>query len=133
MPESKQPLIDSIPLYSALIRKTYDDHTSGQNGIILVGHSLGAAISLSLAAFEGQKLPIIGVSALGIIPIKDHPAVVIKAIEADPGNPRLVFEPSPDSIETFMGPLDYLDMSILTHPAMLTIFEPGKQLETVGI
>ncbi|TVY39193.1 putative 2-oxoglutarate-dependent dioxygenase [Lachnellula occidentalis] len=124
MPESKQPILDSIPLYSALITKAYDDHANGQNGIVLIGHSLGAVISLSLAAFEGQKLPILGISALGIIPTKDHPAVVVKALEADPENPRLVFEPSPDSVETFMGPLSVLDMDVLTHPSMLSIFEP---------
>ena len=126
IPESKQPLFDSIPLYSALIRKTYGEHSNGRNGIILVGHSLGAAISLSLAAFEGDKLPLLGVSSLGIIPTSNHPAGIITMVKKNPESPRLKMESSPEAVETFMGPLSLLDMSILIHPSMPNIFEPGK-------
>jgi pimeloyl-ACP methyl ester carboxylesterase len=130
IPESKQPLLDSIPLYSALIRKAYDEHPNGQNGIILVGHSLGAAISLSLAAFEGDKLPLLGVSSFGIIPTKNHPAYIVEAmLKANLENPRLIVEPSLEAVETFMGPFSVLDESMLMSPSLPEVFEPGKQLK----
>ncbi|TVY55156.1 putative 2-oxoglutarate-dependent dioxygenase DIN11, partial [Lachnellula suecica] len=128
-PETATPIIDSIPLYSSLIKKAYDENSGGQNGIILVGHSLGAAISLSLAAFEGDKLPLLGVSSLGIMPTKDHPPSLIEMLKANPENPRFIVEPSIESIETFMGPLELIDESLLIHPSMPNIFEPGLKSE----
>lgn len=125
-PDSKQPIIDSIPLYSALIRKVYDEHCNDNNGIILIGHSLGAAISLTLAAFEGDNLPLLGISALGIIPTENHPASLVNILKADPENPRLIVEPTLENIETFMGPLSVVDESALLHPSMPEIFEPGE-------
>lgn len=116
-------------MYSDLISKAYDEQTSGHNGIILIGHSLGAAICLSLAAFEGDKLPIIGVSALGIIPTENHPVRLVNMLKADPKNPRLVVESSIEAMETFMGPLNLVDVNILFNPSMSKIFEPGKHFE----
>jgi pimeloyl-ACP methyl ester carboxylesterase len=127
IPQTASPVLDSIPLYSALIKKAYEEHSNGKNGIVLVGHSLGAATSLSIAAFEGQKLPLLGVSALGIIPTKDHPAGLVDMLKADPENPRFTVEASPEAIEAFMGPPSVIDQSTLVHPSMPQIFEPGKQ------
>ena len=126
IPETIKPLLDAIPLYSALIKKTYEEHLSGRNGIVLVGHSLGAVTSLSIAAFGGEKLPLLGVSALGIIPTKKHPASLVDMLKSDPENCRLVVEASPEAVETFMGPPSVIDESILVHPSMPKIFEPGK-------
>jgi hypothetical protein len=83
LPESASPVLDSIPLYSALIIKSYEEHSNGKNGIVLVGHSLCAVTSLSIAAFEGEKLPLLGVSALGIIPTKHRPAGLVDILKAD--------------------------------------------------
>lgn len=127
LPESASPVLDSIPLYSALIKKSYEEHSNGKNGIVLVGHSLGAVTSLSIAAFEGEKLPLLGVSALGIIPTKDHPTGLAEMLKADPENPRFIVEASPEAIEAFMGPPSVIDPSILVHPTMPLIFEPGQQ------
>ncbi|CZR65450.1 related to oxidoreductase, 2OG-Fe(II) oxygenase family [Phialocephala subalpina] len=129
IPDTKTPILDSIPLYANLIKKTYKEHSNGQNGIILIGHSLGAAISLSLAAFHGNDLPLLGISALGIIPTKDHPTGLIQMLKADPENPRFVVEPTPESTEVFMGPPEVIDQAVITHPSMLTIFEPGPKSE----
>lgn len=126
IPEGTQPILDSIPLYSSLILKAYNENTGGQNGVVLIGHSLGAAISLSIAAFEGEKLPLLGVSALGIIPTKEHPAGLVEMLKKDPENPRFVVEASPEAIESFMGPPGLVELSTLTHPSMLTIFESGR-------
>lgn len=126
IPETTQPVLGAIPLYSALIKKTYEERSSGKNGIVLVGHSLGAATSLSIAAFEGEKLPLLGVSALGIIPTKEHPAGLVDMFKADPENSRFVIEASPEAVEAFMGPPSVIDESILVHPSMPKIFEPGR-------
>ena len=48
-------------------------------------------------------------------------------LKADPENPRFVVEPSPEAIETFMGPSSVIDPSILVHPSMPEIFEPKRQ------
>ena len=127
VPETASPVLDSIPLYAALIKKAYEEHSDGENGIVLVGHSLGAATSLSIAAFEGEGLPVLGVSALGIIPTKDHPAGLVEMLKSDPDNPRFIVEASPEAIETFMGPPSVVDQSIFQHPSMPIIFEPGKR------
>jgi len=129
IPETTRPLLDAIPLYSALIKKTYEEHSSGKNGIVLVGHSLGAAISLSIAALEGEMLPLLGVSALGVIPTKEPPPILVNMLKADSENPRFVVEPSPEAVETFMGPPSVVDESILAHPSMPKIFEPGLKTE----
>lgn len=125
IPDTKTPILDSIPLYANLIKKTYQEYSNGQNGIILIGHSLGAAISLSLAAFHADELPLLGVSALGIIPTKDHPAGLIQMLKANPENPRFVVEATPESTEAFMGPPEVIDQAVISDPSMLTIFEPG--------
>jgi pimeloyl-ACP methyl ester carboxylesterase len=126
IPQSLQPVLDSIPLYSALIKKTYEEHSNGQHGIFLIGHSLGAATSLAIAAFEGHTLPLLGVSALGIIPTDNHPPGLVDMLKANPDNPRFVVEASPEAIEAFMGPPAVLDPSMLVHPSLPQIFEPGE-------
>jgi hypothetical protein len=130
IPDTAQPVLDSVPLYSSLIKKTYEEASSGEHGIVLVGHSLGAVIGLSIAAFEDAKLPLLGVSVLGIIPTKDHPVGLVDMLKADPENPRFVVEASPEAIETFMGPPSVIDPEMLVHPSMPQIFEAGKRDET---
>lgn len=128
IPESARPILDSITLHSALIKKTYHEH-SGTSGIILIGHSLGAAIALSLAAYENGNLPLLGVSALGLIPTNRHPASLVKLLEENPTSPHFVVEPSPEAIQMFMGPPEVIEESVLLHPSMPSIFEPGEQDE----
>lgn len=125
IPKTSKPILDSLPLYSKFIKKVYILNSSEKNGIILIGHSLGAATTLALAAYHGDDLPIIGVSALGILPTKDHPAGLIEVLKADPENPRFVVESTPESVEAFMGPPTVIDQAVVTSPDMLTIFEPG--------
>jgi pimeloyl-ACP methyl ester carboxylesterase len=131
IPDTAQPVLNSVSLYSSLIKKAYEVHSNGKQGIVLIGHSLGAVTALSIAAFKDEKLPLLGVSALGIIPTKDHPAELVDMLKADPGNPRFVVEASPEAIETFMGPPSVIDPEMLIHPSMPQIFEPGKRDETL--
>ncbi len=132
IPSSTQPILDAIPIYTNLILKTYNNRSNGIHGIVLIGHSLGAATSLSIAAFEGHKLPLLGVSAFGIIPTKEHPPGLKEMLKKDPRNPRFVVEASPEATETFMGPMEVLDLKMLESPAILSIFEPG-QLSIINV
>lgn len=43
----------------------WDEHRGGAKGVVLIGHSIGAAISLGVAADPG-RLPLLGVAASGI-------------------------------------------------------------------
>jgi pimeloyl-ACP methyl ester carboxylesterase len=131
IPDTPQPVLDSVPLYSSLIKKAYEEHSNGKHGIVLIGHSLGAVTALSIAAFKDEELPLLGVSALGIIPAKDHPAGLVDMLRTDPENPRFVVEPSPEAIETFMGPPSVIDPEMLVHPSVPQIFEPGKRTRSI--
>ncbi|KAK6580437.1 hypothetical protein PZA11_007459 [Diplocarpon coronariae] len=128
IPDTKKPILDSIPVYASLIKKAYEAFSNGEYGIILIGHSLGGCVSLALAAFH-DELPILGVSAFGAIPTKDHPTMLIPILKADPQNPRFVIAPTPESTAAFMGPPDVVDKAVLEHPSMLTIFESGPKSE----
>jgi len=74
---------------------------------------------------EGEKLPLLGVSALGIIPTKNNPPALVESLKKDIENPRFVVEESPEMVERFLGPPSVLDYSIFIHPSIPTIFEPG--------
>ena len=130
IPATKKPVLDTIPLYSALIKKTYEEHSSGKNGIILVGHSLGAATALAIAAFESENLPLLGISALGITPTENHPAGLVDMLKADPENPRLVVEPTPEgrySKEWFFLPVIFLFYSTFTVHLNISILQLSRR------
>jgi pimeloyl-ACP methyl ester carboxylesterase len=129
IPNSKTPLVDAIPVYTKLINKVYEGHSGGKGGVILIGHSLGAATALILAALEGDKLPLLGISALGIIPSREKPTALLEALDKDPENPRMLIEdPDPATLRKFMGIPEFLDPQILTNPAIPEIFEPGERV-----
>lgn len=127
VPATKTPFFAAIPAYSDLIDKVYKEQHGGNGGIVLIGHSLGAATSLTLAALEGDKLPLLGVSALGIVPDETPPIAIVQALQAEPDKERVpLTDPTPDTLRRFMGFPDFLDEAVLTHPSIPGIFEPGK-------
>lgn len=127
VPDTKTPIFDSIPVLSKLIRKAYEENSGGKGGVIIIGHSLGAATSLIIAALEGDNLPLLGVSALGIIPNKVRPTAIVNALNAHPESDRVPLQdPSPDTLRRFMGFPDFIDESVITDPSVPGIFEPGK-------
>lgn len=124
IPETTTPVFDSIPAYSKLINKVYKEQSGGRGGVILIGHSLGAATSLIIAALEGHNLPLLGVSVLGIIPNKVRPIAIVQALEEAPDSARVPLDdPSPDTLRRFLGIPDFLDKDVLTHPSIPIIFE----------
>lgn len=123
-PSTKTPLKDAIPLYIELISQV-----SSPNGIVLIGHSLGAFTALNIAAQAGEKLDIRGVSALGIIPARHHDPALVELVTSNTQE-RLEIDPSPENIELFMGPTKCLNLTVVQDAAvMVRIFEPGLRSE----
>jgi pimeloyl-ACP methyl ester carboxylesterase len=125
IPKSFEPMRESIPVIAELINMVYKENSNGKQGIVLIGHSLGAAIALGIAALESKRLPFLGVSTLGIIPTAYPSALLQAQLNQDPNNSRVVIEPTPEVIETYLGPPSTFEQSILEHPSIPTIFEPG--------
>jgi pimeloyl-ACP methyl ester carboxylesterase len=125
IPKSFEPMRESIPVIAELINMVYKG-TNGKHGIVLIGHSLGAAIALGIAALESKRLPFLGVSALGIIPTAFPSALLQAQLNQDPNSSRVVIEPTPEVIETYLGPPSTFEQSILEHPSIPNIFEPGR-------
>jgi len=123
LPSTSTPIKDSIPLYISLIKKVYAEYSNGRRGVVLVGHSLGALTSLCIAAYGGDELPLLGVSALGIIPTKEHSKALIEILKSS--GERFVVEASPETIETFMGPDEFINFESVGQPGIELIFEPG--------
>lgn len=91
-----------------------------------MGHSLGALTSLCIAAFGGGELPLLGISALGITPTKEHPVGLIEMLKSGDGGERFVVEASPEAIESFMGPDGVINFEAVTQEGIELIFEPGE-------
>ena len=129
IPKSENPVFDSIPLYSELIKKAYEERSGGKGGVVLVGHSLGAATALIIAAQESDNLPILGVSALGIVPSKTPTQRVLDALEKAADADRVpMSRPSADGLLRFMGYPDYIDEEAFDEQ-LAPIFELGERSE----
>ncbi|EXJ89292.1 hypothetical protein A1O3_02358 [Capronia epimyces CBS 606.96] len=123
IPNTATPIFDSIPVYADFIAHVYQLHGS-QGGIVLIGHSLGAAISLIIAAQHGNRLPLLGVSALGVIPSKTRPKLgIFESLKSNPGNERVprTGPPSAQDLRAFLGAPEFFDLA--KAPATLPIFE----------
>lgn len=93
---------------------------------MLIGHSLGAAISIIIAAQHGKSLPLLGVSALGIIPKKRLNVDVFGALKNDSGTGRIRRPevPSEQDLRSFLGAPEFFDISKL--PTTEPVWEDGK-------
>jgi pimeloyl-ACP methyl ester carboxylesterase len=116
---------ESIPVIAELINMVYKENSNAKHGIVLIGHSLGAAIALSIAALESKRLPFLGISVLGVIPTIFPSALLQGQLKRDPNSRHVVIDPTPEAIETYLGPPSAFEQSILDHPSMGSIFEPG--------
>lgn len=124
MPSSTKPLLDSISLVTDLIDQAYRDHAGAKGGIIIVGHSAGAALAVAIAAQPDSQLPVIGLSLLGLVPTH-RGNLLIPNPDPDPENPRLSAESMSPMASDFMGPLQYLNGRVFGDGAMIKmIFEP---------
>jgi len=130
MPSSTKPLFDSIPLVTELIDQAYWDHAGGKGGVILVGHSVGAALAVAIAAQSDSQLPVIGLSLVGLVPTPSR-SQLIPDPDPDPENPRLSPESMSAMASDFMGPMKYLNREIFSDGATLKkIFEPCTDIQS---
>ncbi|KAJ5238333.1 hypothetical protein N7468_002952 [Penicillium chermesinum] len=129
VPATTKPLQDSIPLITDLINQAYQEHAGGKGGIVIIGHSAGAAVAVAIAAQPDSPLPIVGLSVLGLVPVEQD-NLLIPRPDPDPENPRLSAEHMPPSASEFMGPLQYLNGDVFGNVAMIkTVFEPLSRPE----
>ena len=128
-PAGSTPLRDSIPAFIDFIDQVRKEkcHT----GIILVGHSIGGSLALSITYEAQGRLPILGVSAMGCLPTL-KPMGIIGGTDPEPENQRFIVESSRENIKRFMGRVEWLNLDALTEEVVEAVFEPGKLLQSVG-
>lgn len=118
---------DSIPVFIDFIEKVYNEKSSarkGNGGIVLFGHSLGGAFSLAITAEAQNRLPLLGVSALGCAPIPNS-RLLLSDPDPEPSNPRFIVETNPENIRKFMGEVEWLNVEALDPELVVQVFEPG--------
>lgn len=124
LPTTQTPLLDAVPLVTKLIANVRDTEQNGQGGVILVGHSMGAAISLAIAAQSELPFPLLGVSALGAIP-SPKKGTLLPDPDPAPNEPRYAIEDVPTVIQTFFGPFECLHDEVFNGDNLQAVFEPG--------
>ncbi|KAL1969768.1 hypothetical protein VTN77DRAFT_7277 [Rasamsonia byssochlamydoides] len=127
-PTTTTPLADSLPGFIDLIDHVYREKAGGQGGIVLIGHSLGAALSLVIAAEAGDRLPVLGVSSLGCLP-STEPLHLIPDPDSEPSNPRFVIAQTAENIARFLGDVDSVNVDALTSAVTAAVYEPGLKSE----
>ncbi|PCG92162.1 Oxoglutarate/iron-dependent dioxygenase [Penicillium occitanis (nom. inval.)] len=131
IPTSEKPMSDSIPVFIDFIEKVYNEKSSakkGNGGIVLFGHSLGGAFSLSITAEAQDRLPLLGVSALGCAPVQNS-RLLLADPDPEPSNPRFIVETNPENIRKFMGEVEWLNVEALDPELVVQVFEPGIKAE----
>lgn len=125
IPSTATPLADSLPALIDLIDLVYREKTGAQQGIVLIGHSLGGALALVIAAKAGTRLPVLGVSALGTLPSTDR-LNLIPEPDPDPASPRFVAPRSAENLTRFLGSLESVNVDALSSELAAAVFEPSK-------
>lgn len=131
IPTVALPVLASIPLITELIAQVYRSQTESCNGVILVGHSLGAAIALAIAAQSDCQFPVIGVSVLGVVPTLDT-GILIPDPDPEPDNLRVPLGDVPAMVSRFFGPFECLDEKVFTADTLRVVFEPGMAQMSVS-
>lgn len=127
-PANLTPLRDSIPVFIELIEQVQEERN--YNGIILVGHSMGGVLALSIAYESKGRLPILGVSAMGCLPSLT-PLGLLREADPEPENPRFMIENNPENIKRFMGRVEWLNLDALSEDVVAAVFEPCMCLSLV--
>ncbi|KAL4930984.1 alpha/beta fold hydrolase [Aspergillus undulatus] len=131
IPSTKTPLRDSIPAFIGFIEKVYSDslgHSGQRPGIILIGHSIGGSLALSIAFEAKNRLPTLGVSVMGSLPSL-KPLGLFPGLDSEIGGPRYVTEPTAENIRRFMGEVEWLQDGALTESVIAAVFEPAPKSE----
>lgn len=120
-------MADSLPVFIDFIEHVYNEKASarhGDGGIILYGHSLGGAFALMIASEAQDRLPLLGVSSLGCVPLPDASRLLPNP-DPEPLNPRFIVQPTPESIRRYMGEIEWLDVDALVPELVAQVFESG--------
>ena len=129
IPNSEKPISDTLPVFIDLIEKVYNEKSSAKisnSGIVLFGHSLGGALSLLITAEIQDRLPVLGVSALGCAPLPNT-QILLPDPDPDPSNPRFFVPTNPQTIRRFMGEVEWLNIKALDPELVVQVFEPGTE------
>jgi pimeloyl-ACP methyl ester carboxylesterase len=65
------PVLDSTPLVRQFIDEVRREHAAGTNGIAIIGHSIGASLSVMLAAVPDWPLRGLAISGIGDRPTQE--------------------------------------------------------------
>lgn len=127
-PTNLTPLRDSIPVFIDFIDQIRKE--KGYAGIILVGHSIGGALALSITYEAQGRFPILGVSAMGCLPTLT-PLGILGERDPEPENPRFIVENNPENVKRFMGRVEWLNPDALAEDVVAAVFEPGRRCPIV--
>ncbi|OKL57253.1 hypothetical protein UA08_07419 [Talaromyces atroroseus] len=125
-PTTATPMKDSIAVFTDFIEQVYNEKASarhGNGGIILVGHSLGGAFSLSIAYEARERLPLLGVSSLGCLPVASSSSLLPDP-DLEPHNPRFVVQTTPENVRKYMGEVEWVNLDALDPALIASVFEP---------
>jgi pimeloyl-ACP methyl ester carboxylesterase len=130
IPTVASPIGSSVALITDLIARVYHTQTDEQ-GVILVGHSIGAAIALAIAAqSDRQSFPVLAVSALGVIPTLQRD-ILLPDPDLESDDPRFVVKDVPTLVSRFFGPFECLDERLFTADTLKASFEPSKSRDVI--
>lgn len=130
IPAIASPIRSSVALITDLISRVYCSQTEPQRGVILVGHSIGAAIALAIAAqSDCQSFPVLAVSALGVVPTLQQ-GLLLPDPDLESDEPRFVIDDVPTVVSRFFGPFECLDEKVFTGDTLRAAFEPSMNHAT---
>lgn len=119
-------MTDSIAVFIDFIEQVYNEKASarhGNGGIILVGHSLGGAFAMAIAYEARHRLPLLGVSSLGCIPVANAPSL-LPIPDLEPDNPRFVVKTNAENVRRYMGEIEWINVDALVPELIAVVFEP---------
>lgn len=100
VPGGVHPIRDSVVTVGRFIREVLSKQTPGSAGTLIIGHSIGGAVTLMLAA-EPRDLPILGVAVSGLGDVPRHTSADWPPLPAGQKSPL----PETVSSEMFFGPV----------------------------
>jgi pimeloyl-ACP methyl ester carboxylesterase len=129
LPPEEHTFDRSAGILSTAIGRLWDDYGPPHDGVVLVGHSIGAAISVHLAAKQ-PEWPLLGIALSGIHDVA--PAQVRNAWDAMPAGQPVTF--TPEQRRTFFyGPDWTIEPDIVQRAEISAAPVPlSELLEVVG-
>ncbi|KAJ5288892.1 Oxidoreductase 2OG-Fe(II) oxygenase family [Penicillium angulare] len=128
IPRTQTPIIDSIPVITNLIGQVYRNEVGNQEGVIIFGHSLGAATTFAIAAQSELPFPLLGVGGLGIVPSLGKTGF-LPDVDPAPEGDRIVIPDIGKLFSLMFGPIEYIDGNLLTADALFSSSQAGVKSE----